>query len=42
MDLMQHYLKSNGIINKASLHKAYTVTFVKQSSFNSLNMSEDK
>ena len=42
MDLMQHYLKSNGIINKASLHKAYTVTFVKQLSFNSLNMSEDK
>ena len=42
MVLSQHYLMFYGIINKTPIYEAYTVTFVQQFGFNTLDTSDDK
>ena len=41
MVLSQHYSVFHGNVNKPPIHEAYTVTFVEQSNFHSLNVCED-
>jgi len=40
--LSRHYSVFHGIVNKPPVHEAYTVTFVEQPDFHSLNNCEDK
>ena len=42
MALSRHYSENHGTINKPPLHEAYTVTFVEQPSFHSLDICENK
>jgi len=40
--LSRHHALFHGTVNKPPIHEAYTVTFVEQSNFHSLNKCEDK
>jgi len=40
--LSRHYSVFHGNLNKPAIHEAYTVTYVEQPSFQSLNISKDK
>jgi len=40
--LSRHYALFHGNVNEPSIHEVYTVTFVEQPEFRSLNICEDK
>jgi len=42
MALSRHYSENHDTLNKPPLHEAYTVTFVEQPSYHSLEICENK